>query len=113
MATTSPDSGSFTDHYDIIDTADDIKKEPSKIQSRKIRRRVPSSSRTRNGHSFSGGSAPIFSASPMEPSPISLMGGFMGIACQTTMNEIKEDQDNFVSVEVHEQTPLLGGKSTS
>lgn len=91
----SPDSGSFTDHS-VIDIAERLR------QQEKLRR--PRSSRTRNrltvpnprGASSSlNGTDAVFSplTSPLEPSPVSLLGGFLGISVPTTMNHIFEEPE--------------------
>ena len=117
---TSPDSGSFTDHYDIVDVREEIRRQPQKTRqtATNMRRRIPS----RNRNTLSG--APIFSASPLDPSPISLLGGYMGISVPTTMNDIFEEgpRDNQLeaglltiaaggSQVLGERAPLLGTKS--
>ena len=87
-------------------------------QQANMRRRIPSSSR-QNRNTLSG--APIFSPSPLDPSPISLLGAFMGISVPTTMNDIfEEGRDNHLESGLNlasrqqvlsERAPLLGTKS--
>ena len=46
--------------------------------------------RQRN-HSYSAETHNVFSPSPLDPSPVSLLGGFMGFSVPSRMNDIYED----------------------
>ena len=87
------------------------------------RQRIPSSrSRNRSRSGGGAGGAPIFSPSPMDPSPVSLRGGFMGLTVPSShMNDIYEE-GLLDTIEAglgasreqtsSERTPLLGGKNS-
>ena len=62
---------------------------PRRSILRRSRLNVPNA-RQRN-HSYSGEGAQVFSPSPLDPSPVSLLGGYMGISVPTTMTNIFED----------------------
>ena len=87
------------------------------------RQRIPSGrSRNRSRSGGGAGGAPIFSPSPMDPSPVSLRGGFMGLTVPSShMNDIYEE-GLLDTIEAglgasrqqtsSERTPLLGGKNS-
>ena len=79
-------------------------------------------SRNRSRSGGGAGGAPIFSPSPMDPSPVSLRGGFMGLTVPSShMNDIYEE-GLLDTIEAglgasrqqtsSERTPLLGGKNS-
>jgi len=124
--TTSPDSGSFSEHCDQISHQEELNKRlltsNKRQQASNIRQRIPSGrSRNRSRSGGGAGGAPIFSPSPMDPSPVSLRGGFMGLTVPSShMNDIYEE-GLLDTIEAglgasrqqtsSERTPLLGGKT--
>ena len=125
--TTSPDSGSFSEHCDQISHQEELNKRlltsNKRQQANNIRQRIPSGrSRNRSRSGGGAGGAPIFSPSPMDPSPVSLRGGFMGLTVPSShMNDIYEE-GLVDTIEAglgasrqqtsSERTPLLGGKNS-
>ena len=77
---------SLTD-YSAIDAVQRVENTDRRNRTRKSRLNVPNNPRVR-GHSES-----VFSPSPLNPSPVSLLGGYMGISVPTTMNNIIEELD--------------------
>ena len=70
--------------------SDEIQAQPPRRSLRRARRtrlNVPNAGRRRH-HSYSA--VEVFSPSPLEPSPVSLLGGYMGISVPSTMTRIEE-----------------------
>ena len=74
-------------------SSDQIEKEHHHRRSRRPRRtRLNVPNTRRRHHSYSAvETTQVFSPSPLEPSPVSLLGGYMGISVPSTMNNIFEE----------------------
>lgn len=100
----SPDSGSYTDFDAIASDRRGTRRSPR----RTFHHSRPTVPRVRANGSFSES---IFSPSPLGHSPISLMGGYLGISVPTTMNDISEVDEH--QRPPSESQPLLKGYQTT
>ena len=106
----TPDSGSFSVDLLQYEFAAEAATHLTKSQHRSRRRRTRPQSH----------SEAVFSPSPLGRSPISLMGGYMGMSVPTTMNNIMENAilDEVIhrggsALAVGERQPLLSDKNAS
>ena len=94
-----------TDYSAVECTEQHYLRVPRRSGQRGVRRQnrltVPNA-RQRN-HSYSAETHNVFSPSPLDPSPVSLLGGFMGFSVPSRMNDIFEDIS-----EVAPQRPVRG-----
>ena len=104
----SPDSGSFS-NTEVTVTDIDRRRVSERPRRRGQRLTVPHARRA-GGHSYSS-----FSPSPLDPSPVNLMSGYMGISVPTTMTDIYE-MDEAPQPRRRcqsERQPLLSAKASS